>query len=822
MAAPVLRDYQESAVRDIRATFGNGVRRVLLTAPTGSGKTVLFSYIAAGVAAKGKRVAIIAHRTELLAQISAALSMFRVPHAVLEGGTRGLPRAQVTVASVFTLARRLAHFAPPDLVVVDECFAAGTMIDGRPIEGIRSGDAVFSYNHHADAVEARTVTHTFRRQTSMIIRVMLEDGQCLVCTPNHPFYVDGRYISAIELAPDDMVLRKAADDDCPEMRMVREANVSAGLRSKEVLLPGVPVGSLAGEMAVRRVGKKAEEPSGSENDDLGMLCLRSDSDSSRPEPVHAGKERVLREGVQQEAAFGVIVGYDGGDEPEICRRENASEQPNEEAGDTAIGFGDTESHASWPGYSGRQRSASGGAPSGVSGSIGVANGIRHSDGPPGDGIPDSLQDRHSKPDHEDRGGSGRREPQGYEGQGAGRSQRRVFERIRVASVEVFERGRDIEFDRLCPDGLVYNLEVDGNNNYFAAGVLVHNCHHCVTTTTFGKVTAYFKDSLVLGVTATPVRLDGQGLGDVFHALILGPSTADLMDRGYLTPAEVYAPVEAVDLSGIRTRAGDYAIDQLSAAMDKPKITGNAVEHYRKLAHGKSAVAFCCSIQHATDVAAEFTAAGYRAASVDGKMDRDKRKQAIADLTSGRLQILTSCDLISEGVDVPRIECGIMLRPTQSTGLWLQQVGRTLRPYPGKSAAIILDHAGNAIAHGLPDDPRQWSLAGSERKKRGEAGAALRTCPKCLAIHRPAPKCPRCGHVYEVIGRKPEAVEGELQRVVRQNGNGGDPPEVDLLERARRRDEIRKARSREALEEIAQARGYAKGWVYHVLQSRGEA
>lgn len=340
-------------------------------------------------------------------------------------------------------------------------------------------------------------------------------------------------------------------------------------------------------------------------------------------------------------------------------------------------------------------------------------------------------------------------------------------------------------------------------------IVCDEAHHVTRSTTFGKVLAAFPEAKVLGVTATPCRLDGTGLGETFSAMVQGPTVAELTEEGYLCPAEIYGPSNPVDLSAVKTRAGDFAIDQVGAAMDRSTVTGDAVEHYGRLADGRAAVAFCCSVAHAYHVAAQFRTAGYRALAVEGKTDIDERRQAIADLASGKLQVLTSAEIVSEGVDVPRIECAVLLRPTQSTGLYLQQVGRSLRPYPGKDATIILDHAGNYMRHGLPDQDRLWTLEGARRGRGKSDAPAIRTCPECFAAHAPAPVCPRCGHVYAVQSRVPDQVEGVLERV---NGAGVQLEMPISLQ-------IKRATSREALERLALERGYRPGWVEHVLRSR---
>lgn len=294
-------------------------------------------------------------------------------------------------------------------------------------------------------------------------------------------------------------------------------------------------------------------------------------------------------------------------------------------------------------------------------------------------------------------------------------------------------------------------------------IIIDEAHHAAIGTTWNRVLGQFPKARILGVTATPIRLDGKGLGDSFDTLVVGPSVAELTAMGWLSPAEYYSTPQALDLRGLKVRGGDYANSELAAAMDKPSITGDAVNHYRRLADGKRAVAFCCSVQHARDVAREFAAAGYPAEYIDGTMEDYARDAVLYRFQRGESRVLTSCDLISEGFDCPGIEVAILLRPTKSLGLYMQQVGRAIRPMSGKARTLVLDHAGNVKEHGLVDEVHRWSLDGKEFKER-ERVAAVRVCPKCYAMHAPAPMCPKCGYAYVTNGRTVEQVAGELERI----------------------------------------------------------
>lgn len=339
----------------------------------------------------------------------------------------------------------------------------------------------------------------------------------------------------------------------------------------------------------------------------------------------------------------------------------------------------------------------------------------------------------------------------------GRSYVRAGERVVVASVQTVVKRLDAIPPDLHPDLIV-----------------IDEAHHLTGGTMWGAVVDRYPAARLLPVTATPCRLDGKGLGvgagGFADDLVMGPTMAELIAAGALSPYRIFAPPNALDLSGVRTRAGDYARDQLSVAVDKPTITGDAVAHYHRLAPGKRAVVFCASVEHSQHVAAEFEASGVTAAFLDGSMDPGERDRVLRLFEAGAVRVLTSCDIISEGFDVPAIEVAILLRPTQSLSLYLQQVGRALRVFPGKTEAIILDHVGAVMTHGLPDEDREWSLDGIKRGKRQAASNdepgvdRVMTCGKCFAIHLPAPACPNCGHQYPVKARKLEQQDGELQEL----------------------------------------------------------
>lgn len=359
--------------------------------------------------------------------------------------------------------------------------------------------------------------------------------------------------------------------------------------------------------------------------------------------------------------------------------------------------------------------------------------------------------------------------------------------IQVASVQTLIR----RFDRVdIPDLIV-----------------IDEAHHSVAGS-WRAVIEQFSDAKVLGVTATPERLDGKGLSGVFQSLILGPSVSDLMDGGHLSRARYFAP-STVDVSGVKSRCGDYDHKGLETVMDNPKIIGDAVEHYGRLARGMPAIAFCVSIKNARNVAEAFRAAGYAADTIDGTLSADDRRERVEMLADGRLSVLTSCEIVNEGFDVPVVGAAILLRPTKSLGLHLQQIGRVLRPAPGKTHAVILDHVGNLSRHGLAEEKRNWTLEDKpKRKKESEQAESIRQCVKCFACYSmTCSNCPECGHEHKTIGREIEQRDGELV-------------EITIPEKPKWID-VAKARTYEDLVALGKSRGYKPGWARMVLRNRGK-
>lgn len=367
------------------------------------------------------------------------------------------------------------------------------------------------------------------------------------------------------------------------------------------------------------------------------------------------------------------------------------------------------------------------------------------------------------------------------------------------------------------------------------------CHHLVATNTFGKVYELLGRPRLLGVTATPERADGKGLGEssggLFQVLLEVIGVRELIEEGFLSNYRVYAPPSSIDLSNIKTKMGDYDKQSLAAEVDRPRVIGDSVEHYKRICPGVPAIAFGVSIDHCTHIAAQFRESGFNFQVIDGTMDAETRKRLIKGL--GRdIHGLVSADLISEGTDIPGVTAAIFLRPTQSLGLYIQQAGRALRTVfaegydlstrNGRLAAIaagpkpiayVIDHVGNTLRHGLIDMPREWSLDGRIKKKgrkkdEDEQRVDLRQCVKCYAVHEPAPVCPVCGHVYPAAsGRGLEQVDGELAEIT---------PEMREAMLTQQRAQQRNAQAAaKTVEDMMRDLGFSRGRAEAIVKAREE-
>lgn len=350
-------------------------------------------------------------------------------------------------------------------------------------------------------------------------------------------------------------------------------------------------------------------------------------------------------------------------------------------------------------------------------------------------------------------------------------------------------------------------------------IICDECHH-IMAGMYQHIVDTWPDAWLLGVTATPQRTDGKGLGGIFDAMILGPSVRDLIAWGNLSKFQCFAPATRIDRKKFHVRFGEYVKSDVMSAMDKACIYGDIIADYKRLIPGCRAICYCISREYSEKQAAEFKAAGISAAYVDCETPKEERRRIIDGFRNGEIKVLCNVDLFGEGFDVPAMDGVILARPTASLILHIQQVMRCMRPDPNNpdKKAVIIDSVGNTLMHGLPTDDFHWSLDGEQKANRKQKKQLnIKTCPKCfLVLPATAKTCPGCGHKFRGEGRQIE----ENHRVglvdYKQAMQFASP-----MQKKRRADaDAHYAKNYTDMLKIAKYYGYKPGWAYHKAKELG--
>lgn len=353
---------------------------------------------------------------------------------------------------------------------------------------------------------------------------------------------------------------------------------------------------------------------------------------------------------------------------------------------------------------------------------------------------------------------------------------------------------------------------------YAADYLFVDEAHLSASDGWARVVAHYKatGTKIIGLSGSPVRLDGKPLGDVWDTMVMGPSVRWLIDRGHLSTYRAFSPA-GLDVGSLKVKNGKYSDGQIDELLSGKAVMSDAVRHWRTLAEGKRTIGFAPSVKRANELAAEFNMRGYRFVALDAETPQVERDRAFLALADRQLDGLINVNLFSEGFDMSAqvgrdvpIECVLDMYPTNSLARHLQKHGRGLRRKPEPAVLLDLVGAFKRDDLGLPDWDREWSLSGSDNGKRaGGAGISNRTCPVCFASHKPAPKCPECKHVYVGKAREINEVDGELE-------------EIDVeAARRQRRIEQGQAKTLDDLVRLATAKGYKSPakWAAHVWTAR---
>lgn len=336
--------------------------------------------------------------------------------------------------------------------------------------------------------------------------------------------------------------------------------------------------------------------------------------------------------------------------------------------------------------------------------------------------------------------------------------------------------------------------------------------HLSEAASYRKVCDYYNCRRVL-FTATPARLDGKPL-TLADTLITGITADELIKAGAISDYDYYAPDLNIDIDNVDMVAGEYNNSQLTELMCKAAIYGDVLKYYQLLGENRQAIAYCTSVKHSEQTAKMFRNNGISAISIDGSMSLKERNTKMDMFRSGEVQILCNCNLISEGVTLPNASVALLLRPTCSLPLFIQQACRVLTPVEGKKA-VIIDFVNNVQKHGMPTEVHNWSLSQSVQKRKefnSDGTLSIRQCENCFKCFKTAPKCPYCGFEYKVKGRELKSVQGvELKKI-----EAVQKEEMEKQKKAARI-EVGQCRTMADLQKIAKDRGYKSGWVWQMAR-----
>lgn len=671
-----LRNYQQELVDKIKKSLLRGKTRVCAVLGCGGGKSVIQGTIAASATAKKNRVLFIVHRKELCQQITKTFENCNVDFDYCH------------VGMVQTVCRRLQREPEPTLILIDECFPAGTMVDGKPIETFKIGDTVNCFDEAGNVYKSK-VTRVFKNPAPKeLIKIAAKD-RIIICTKNHPVFTAEGWKKAEEIRKGDLIYGLALHRVRNEKEIQEREFVPDLLQTQNV------------------------------TEEQGNIIRAHEASQSYGEFSYKGK--------------------------------NGSHTAK------------NRTQAKNPGWKWQRINCSA---ENVKRSTRMDDRVRSAHPKEkGDRLSNLLQDRHSKSTEENRHRGRRCQSLCHRTTKTRQEKRRTLDLFRVENIEVYKSRNTEQFERVCPDGFVYNLEVEKYHTYFANGIAVHNCHHSLSQS-YLNILNYFPNALVLGFTATPQRMNEGGLGKVFQELIESVSTEWLIKNHHLAPYEYYS-VQLADASKLHTRNGDYDKQEVEKLMNKGAIFGSAVENWLKYAKGKQTIIYCSSIATSKATAAAFCKQGIKAMHLDGKTPQDERQAIVEEFRNGEVTVLCNVDLFGEGFDVPDCECVVLLRPTKSLTLHVQQSMRSMRVSPTNpdKVALILDHVGNNQRHGVPDDIRTWTLESKKKKKASKI--TTKQCPVCFRVLKMTEKiCPSCK--YEFVPEpqeEREIVEGIiLERV----------------------------------------------------------
>lgn len=742
-----LRPYQQQFINDVRNSFKVS-NKCLAVLPCGAGKTVCFAYMAEQHIKKYPNgcVWFLVHRKELMDQTIATFKRFGIDTS-----------DKIKIGMVQTMANKIKKNKPldsPTLIIQDECFPANTKIltnNGyRNICDIKENDIVLSYNESTKNIDYKPVTKIFKNYNKKLVKIKLQNGKYIICTTNHPIYTQRGYIKAENLRSDDYAMCYMWKRS--RFRYFKQRNKKTFNRKRLLLL-------------LKRMSTQKIKYNNEKYKSINERCIISKNERKQSNVQYKNKKESVPYFKRNRTS------------PYCTRwqwkRINSSSRKIIYCFKRTNRFNSSNRICSTNENEKTFR------------------------------LSNMLQNRYCNSRNQISNRSRWWITPYIRKESSRQKENRIFKWIRVECIEIQESRSYEQFRKLYQDHYVYNLEVKDNHNYFVyPGILVHNCHHA-SSNTYLTITNKYPNVPLIGLTATPCRLDGKSLGNIFKSLIIGVESDFLINNGYLCHYKYFAPRIAQNEPKIK--GSDYDVDSI---LYEHKIYGD-VEKY--IDPNKKTIIYCPNIEFSKQLCERINNnLNINAVHFDGNTPKKLRDQIVSDFRNNKIKILSNVDLIGEGFDVPDCDCVIMLRPTMSVALYIQQAMRCLRPAPNKLATIY-DFVGNVFRHGMPTEHREWTLDKQIkcRNPSSSPDVLVRECKNCFRVYRGNGRiCPYCG--YD---------NGKTQKQIEEDKKA-ELQEIQNFIKKSNRMQVGMAKTKAELQQIANERGYNKKWVYVQCKIKG--
>ncbi len=686
-----LREYQRSARFQINALL-NASRHPVFVSPTGTGKTATAVAVIADRISLGRRVYVLTPQSEIFDQWMKELSNAGLnPGYINQEGVRGRGR-DVYVCMPLSLVNNLPLLPPgifPDEIITDECLTGGSRIstsDGlMPIRNVEKGQSVLSSDG-----EYHRVTRTIKKTAKKLYTIRLTNRSRLMCTGNHLLFTQRGWVKASNMRRLDMVLTIIHNH--------KHESESRGY----------------GDVRCLRWG-------GEDRDKVSAVHLSQDRESVLLKRMPSGI---------QESGF---VRSDGPDKPDIRQREDEKSKSYERSCSPSESEHETSSDRTQACNTGRERKRADDSSTGRRDFPWMGNGGSYQNASKTrKRLSSVLQGRCWKQRIEDRRRN-RREFSRSTGETSSRQEENgVSEWVGVESVTIQESRDRRGSPPLRSGRFVYDLTVEDTHNYYANGMLVHNCHHSAAHS-WEVIYRFFDNATRLGLTATPRRTDGLGLDHLYTDIVQTIEPRQAIDEGYLAKPLLIVP----ELYHVKVpiRGDDYDPAIQAKMLGEPRIIGDVIAKYRAIFGGHPVLVACSTFGHAKAVTEAFQDAGWKWDHIHSELKTADRRMMLRKIKTGKLHGLCTVGIGIEGMDIPGLYGLIWLRRTLSLTIYLQFIGRVLRPLPGKENGVIVDPVGNLFIHGFPDTPRAWKLTGRPDARRGDVDLndlelSISICPSC--------------------------------------------------------------------------------------------